>query len=319
MNLEFIFKKTNQFLAVEKEQYLELFFRVFRKRIGPDQFDRKYLCTPTGYSYHGLMIADEQVVGAYSTIPYSYKYFGKQVMLALSVDTMIDEQQRGGPFNLLKMATLVYDAMKRDNIGFVFGFPNNNAYEVTKKVLKWRDIGELDFYILIQNIGGIIPKMSFLNSFSRLFAREMITLPKSPNGREYEYNIQKLDGKEFDEHRYDGWYRVIDLGHGAKCVFKIYVEAPMARTLYVIDVSPLTPNVFDKAIKQIYRIIAKSIDLIIYVGKLPFPPSTLIKLPESRKPRKVRMAGKILLPEVIDDRIFKIDNWNVNLSNFDAR
>jgi hypothetical protein len=31
------------------------------------------------------------------------------------------------------------------------------------------------------------------------------------------------------------------------------------------------------------------------------------------------MTGKILIPELIDGRVFTLDNWNVNLSNFDVR
>lgn len=323
MNRRFILKKSNQLSAAEKEQYLELFFRVFRKRMSNDQFDRKYLHTPTGYSYHGLTVIDGNIVGAYTAIPYLYKYFDQKLMFALSVDTMIDEQHRGGPFNLQKMATLVYDAMKEDGIAFILGFPNDKAYDVTKKVLKWKDIGELDYYVLPRNIGAIIPKMSFLNLFSRLFSKMKIALPRSPEGSESQsasgYNIQKIAGEEFNKHRYDGGYRTIKLGREAKCVYRTYVEDKRVSTVYIIDVNPLTANVFNKAIKQVYSVKAKSIDLIMYIGKLPFLPSCLVKLPESKKPRKIRMARKILLPEGVDDRIFTIDNWNVNLSNFDVR
>lgn len=319
MNRRFTLKKTNQFSTAEKDQYLDLFFRVFRKRMSNDQFDRKYLHTPTGYSYHGLTVFDGKIVGAYTAIPYLYKYFDQKLVFALSVDTMIDEQHRGGPFNLKKMATLVYDAMKADGVQFILGFPNDQAYEFTRRVLKWRDIGELDYYILPRNIGAIIPRMRFLNPLSRLIARIKIGLPRSLRVTQYKYNIEKVNGKEFDRHRYDSSYRTINLGHGAKCVYKIYVEDQTVRALYIIDVSPLNPTVFDEAIKQLYSLKAKSIDLIIYVGKLPFLPSCLVKLPESKKPRKIRMAGRILVPEGVDNRVFTIDNWNVNLSNFDVR
>ncbi|MFB0525763.1 MAG: hypothetical protein ACETVZ_09480 [Phycisphaerae bacterium] len=319
MNRQFILKKTNQLSTTERDLYLELFFRVFRRRMSTDQFDRKYLYTPTGYSYHGLMIIDGLIVGAYNTIPYLYKYFDKEVMFALSVDTMIDEQYRGGPFSLLKIAKLVLDPMRQDGVSFAFGFPNDKAYEFTVRVLKWQDIGELDYYVLLRNVGAIIPKLRCFNSLSRAYARVLVGLPGHQDATQNEYNIEKANGKAFEKHRYDASYGAVDLQQGGKCVYKIYTEPPGIKTLYVIDVCPLNRVCFDEAIARVYAECGRSIDMILYVGALPFRPRRLRRLPESRKPRRVRMCGKIIAPTVVDDRIFQIGNWKVNISNFDVR
>ena len=61
------------------------------------------------------------------------------------------------------------------------------------------------------------------------------------------------------------------------------------------------------------------VDIIIYVGKLPSRPAGLWKVPDSKKPRKIRMTGKILIPDAVDGSVFNIDNWRVNLSDFDVR
>ena len=31
------------------------------------------------------------------------------------------------------------------------------------------------------------------------------------------------------------------------------------------------------------------------------------------------MTGKILIPDVMDSSVFNINNWNVNISDFDVR
>ena len=161
--------------------------------------------------------------------------------------------------------------------------------------------------------------MKLLNFLSRVFARMMISLPSMQRSTECKYNIEKVDDKEFEKHRYDDSYSTIELDNGAKCVYKIYEEEKKVRTLYVLDVSPLNPRSFEEAIKRIYRTISESIDIIIYVGKLPFRATRLIKVPKLMEHREIRMTGKILMPEVVDDSVFAIENWNVNISNFDVR
>ena len=104
-----------------------------------------------------------------------------------------------------------------------------------------------------------------------------------------------------------------------ECTYKIYEEIQRAQTLHIIDVLPLTPDSFEEAIKQVYKATAACVDLIIYVGKLPFKPRRLIRLPKSMEPQKIKMTGRILKPEIVDRSVFAIENWNVNVSNFDVR
>jgi len=113
-----------------------------------ESFEQKFEKNQNSFSYHGLMTDEGRIVGCYSAIPNEYNFFAKKIVFALSVDTMIAEAYRGNPFNLKKMANLVYDSLKEYGIPFVFGFPNDNVYLVRKKILKWQNIGRLDFYIL---------------------------------------------------------------------------------------------------------------------------------------------------------------------------
>jgi hypothetical protein len=314
----FIFKRTNQLSVREKGQFLSLFAKVFPKSLDGEGFERKYLRTPLGYSHHGVMSADGMVVGAYNLIPYTYTFFGTRVLFGLSVDTMIASEHRGGPFNMLRMASLASGAAERDGISFVFGFPNDSAYEFTQRVLKWRDIGTLDFHALPVNIGAVKPALRWANPLSRLVAGGFVRLPQGRGGDSFTFGVEKLDGEQFESHRYNHGHHTVKLAEG-KCAYCTCLEEGRVRTTYLVDVAPLTARCFAQAVRAVYGRVAGQVDLLLYVGRLPFRARGLVRVPASRRPRQIHMCGRILDPAVVDDRIFDMENWNVNISNFDVR
>ena len=318
LNTHVVIKTTDQFSECEQEQMRELFLRVFDKKMTKETFERKYFYTPRGYSYHSLMLHGEKIVGAYTAVPGRYEFFGKEQIFSLSVDTMIDPKFRGGG-HFVKMANLVHQGLINDGIPFIFGFPNEHFYPAQKRLLKYKDIGELDYYVLPLNVGSVVRKLKPFNSLSRGFCRFAARLCRIPKNSDAKYDIAKIIDEQFERHRYDKSYERIELAGGGKCIYKIYEEEGGIRALYIIDVVPLAPASLTKAVKQICRMMFNAVDIIIYIGKLPSRPAVLWKVPDSKKPRKIRMTGKILIPEAIDDSVFNIDNWRVNISDFDVR
>ncbi len=314
----FVFKKTNRLSKAQQQQIMSLFARVFEKNMTPEMFQRKYLNTSRGYSYHSLMLNEGTIAGALNAIPVRYKYFQKETTLCLSVDTMIDKCHRGG-YNLMKLTKILHEGLIKDGIPFIFGFPNELFYPIQTKILKYRDIGELDYFILPLNIGNIVGRYKFLNPFSHGFCKLLGGLAIPGRNSQTAYNIEKVVDNVFEKHRYDESYGRIRLKSGATCIYRIYEEEGNVRTLYIIDVIPLTKTAITEAVRKICRHVAHSIDIIIYVGKLPSRPAGLFKVPESRKPQKIRMTGQILIPGCIGEAVFDIDNWAVNISNFDVR
>jgi hypothetical protein len=296
----------------------DLFLRVFDKKMTKDAFERKFFYTPGGYSYHSLMLHGQAVVGAFSAVPGRYRLFGQEQILALSVDTMIDAKYRGGG-HFVKMANLVHQGLISDGIPFIFGFPNEHFYPAQRRLLKYEDIGELDYYALPLNIGSFVQKLKPFNGLSRSFCRFVTRLCRIPKDSKAKYEIEKVIDKQFGRHRYDDSYSKIDLTDGAECIYKIYEEEGGIRTLYIIDIVPLNAVTPTKAIKQICRTAVGGVDIVIYVGRLSSRPAGLWKVPDSKKPRKIRMTGKILIPDAIDGSVFNIDNWRINLSDFDVR
>jgi|GEM_PF-717618 hypothetical protein len=313
-----IFKTSDQLNESEQEQMRDLFLRIFNKKMTKDAFERKFFYTPRGYSYHSLMLHGDVIVGAYSAVPGRYKFFGKEQIFSLCVDTMIDSKYRGGG-HFVKMANLVHQGLISDGIPFIFGFPNEHFYPAQKRLLKYEDIGELDYYVLPVNIGSVVQKLKPFSGLSRGFCRFAARLCRIPSNSNAKYEIAKVIDKQFERHRYDRSYSRIGLADGAECIYKIYEEEGRIRTLYIIDVVPLTAGSLARAVKQTCRTAVNDVDIIIYVGKLPSRPSGLWKVPDSKKPRRIRMTGKILIPDAIDGSIFNINNWRVNISDFDVR
>ena len=319
----FQFKKTNEFSSQEIKEICDLFFEVFKKEKTIVEFNKQFLNTILGYSYHGLLKNDEnEIVGCYTSIPVKYHYYDKELIFALSVDTMIKEEYRGNPFTLKKLSNLVYDSLKSDNVPFVFGFPNDNVYLVRQKILKWKDVGQLDYFILPINIGAIKTNFKFLNPISKLFSKILlsfihINLIDSKKSK----NIEKVTNSEFMNYRYSllgGNYSIID-GKDNRLFDFIYKveEYENIKTAYIIDINNLNKSRFDNAVKNIFKC-EKDIDVILYVGKLDFKPKTLFKVPKKLIPKTVYMSGKVLDSSIISDDIYDIENWNVNLSNLDV-
>jgi hypothetical protein len=318
LETQVVFKTTNRLTESEQEQMRGLFLRVFNKKMTKDIFERKFFYTPKGYSYHSLMLHGEVLVGAFSAVPGRYSFFGEEKIFSLSVDTMIDSKYRGGG-HFVKMANLVHQGLISDGIPFIFGFPNEHFYPAQKRLLKYKDIGELDYYALPLNIGSVVQKLKAFNGLSRGICRFATQLCRIPRNSEAKHEIAKVIDKQFERHRYDESYGRIGLADGAECIYKIYEEEGGIRTLYIIDVVPLTAGSLARAVKQICLMAFDAVDIIIYVGKLPSRPAGLWKVPDSKKPRKIRMTGKILIPDAVDGSVFNIDNWRVNISDFDVR
>ena len=311
-----LLKKTTELTKKDVNEICELFQAVFLKTMSPTDFFIKFTKNAKGYSYHSILLNNEnEIVGCYSSIPYEYNYFGNKLLFGLSVDTMIKEEYRGSLFTFKKMAQNVYEKMNKDGVSFVFGFPNDNVYQVRKKMLKWIDIGTLNYYILPLNIGSIKVKLKYFNFLSNFYASlvnslvsEKILPYQSP------VKIYKI-GKKYNSD--DGSEKIIKFNKGY-AVYKIYNEMSV-RTAYLIDVYPLEKYYLESFVKLLYKKEIDNIDIIIYVGKVPFKIRNLVKVPKILEPKTVHMSGLILNSKIVDERVFDLSFWEVNLSNYDVR
>lgn len=315
--MEFICKKTTELTDDELSQISVLFESVFQKQRDKTFFLNQYSNNILGYSYHSLIKDNDTIVGLNSYIPALFWYDGEQRLFVNSVDSMVAKPYRDF-FNYQDMVETAYQYMSKENVEFVYGYPNENAYPVLMRSRLMKEIGSMRIYCLPYRIGGIKSKLKVLNIGSRLFSRCAVELCRLfASKEEYGFPIHK-DIKSYNQTRYlraDADYRVIgNKTHGF--VYKVMMFDGI-RSAFLIDVYPKSSKIFNTAIRYILKKEKANFDILLYVGCLPFKNTGLLKLPIRMEPKKFHFMGKALNPTLDGDELFQIVNWDTNLSNYD--
>jgi hypothetical protein len=312
-----IVKKTTELTSEEIALINNLFNDVMKRDRTEEGFKRLFLNTPLGYSFHVMLMEGEELIGFHSGLPFYYLNNGQRFIAGLGIDTMTAVGHRDF-FNVRDMFVACEKAMKEEGCTLRIGFPNDNSYPVLKKGFKYKDIGKLDTYFLPIRIGGVKKSLRVLNPFSKLFAWIVIQCSRlSKNKTQCKYQYQK-EHSTFDAIRYkwfDGDYPSVTIGDTV-AHYKVN-EHDGVRTAFILDVHPRSKAMFDAVVREVYKKEHKSIDLIMYVGHLTFKPMSLLRMPHKYEPKHFNFTCKPLDKEAFDDSLYQIDNWDVNLSNYD--
>ena len=310
MNL--VVKKTNEMSHLEKKEICDLFYIVFGIEKNISNFIDQFENSDLGYSYFCLMYDNDNLVGSYAAIPEIYSYYGSQVIFAQSVDTMIRASHRGSPFNLKKITEKLYKELTKDKISFVYGFPNDNIYQIRERVLKWRNIYNLDIFVIPLKASFINKYLYFFDYLIKILVwvinifvtnsdnlvqpihKDIVKNNITYQSKKNTYKVSTSSGIEFS--------------YSIKYVKKIKIAI-------IGNIYPLSKENFEQSVKEITKI--DDIDLIAYIGYLDFKPINLFKIYKKIQPKKIRLSGKILISEIVDERIFDINNWEINPLNFD--
>ncbi|GHV45747.1 hypothetical protein AGMMS49546_32370 [Spirochaetia bacterium] len=316
--MEYIIKKTIELTDSEQEQLLFLFNMIFKKVRPLDHFRNQFLNNPLGYSWHAMMIEAKQVVGSVSYIPSYYIVGDERHLFALSVDAMVNEQHRGF-INFYKMVITIYNYMREQGVVFLYVFPNDTAYSIYIKSKLLEDIGSLTTYCLPYRIGGIKPGLSIFNSFSIFFTKCYVLLASIFAERKVHHFPIEKEFETYNTTRYkrlDGDYKIINY-KGSEFVYKIMAYEGI-RSAFLVDVFEKSATNFNTAVRYIIKNHVKEFDILLYVGHLPFGHHGLLRVPQKFTPKNFHFTGKILKKEGINDELFfNLDNWDVNLSNYD--
>lgn len=311
-------KKTTELTREEIENINSLFNYIFKHNRTLQLFLDEFLNTPMGYSYHVMLYEGNVLIGSHTGIPFLYHRDGEHFIAGLGVDTMTHPKHRDF-FNVRDMFNACEEAMKKDGCVVRIGFPNDNSYPILKKGFKYKDIGKLDTYFLPINLGGLKPCLKHLNFLSQFFSMFIIGVSYfSRSRKECLYKYGKVRSS-FDNIRYKWFggkeYRTLEVA-GVQAYYKIQIQNGL-KTLFVLDVWPIYKRGFDMIIRTIYKKERKAIDMILYVGHLPFTPLSLITMPHKYEPKHFNFTCKPLIKDFFDESIYDIDNWDVNLSNYD--
>jgi len=314
--MQFITKKTTELSIEEKQGLVNLFNSVFDKTRTVEEFDRQFLNNPEGYSYHTFAEEDGKMVASNTMVPSVYRVDDKPMRFVNSVDTMIAERHRGLE-NFYDMIKTSFGDAEKAGYDVVYGFPNDNSYELFTKLKFMKDIGKLDTYCLPYRIGGVKKGLGWLNWASMLLCRMWVWCSSLfASSKKVTYLIEK-EVETYNATRYnraDGKYSVVD----GLFAYKV-MEYEGVRTAFIVDVFEKSAKNFVKSVKYLFKHEKKNFDLILYVGHLSFCSYGLIKFPRKYEPKHFNFTGAMFKKGVIEkDAFFKIDSWDINLSNYDV-
>lgn len=313
---EFEVKKTIELTDSDKEQILCLFKEVFDRNPNLNIFSNLYCCNSLGYSYHSLMRKNGVIVGHNAGMPAYYFVGGERKLFVCNISTMIEKHSRGID-NFFDLINNAVDYYRKEGVYMFYGFPNDNSYPLLTQLGLMSDIGKLDTYCLPYRIGGIKRSLKVFNPLSKCFCR-CWSYFQSVLARSivHSFSIEK-DIDCFNEMRYkrgNGDYKIV--GDGIlNFSYRIIIHEKI-QTCFLIDVWPKSSKSFSKAVRYLVKHERGRFDLLLYVGHLPFKHHGLIKIPSKIEPKHFHFTGFVLDSSTNKD-LYNIDNWDVNLSNYD--
>jgi hypothetical protein len=320
---EIIVKSTDKISNNEWKSYVDSFNKVFNKKVSINEFKYKYLNTIDGLSYHSFLYDKTKITGAFTLIPYEYLFDDEAKRIGLAVDVFICEAFRNDPMLIYKMYKKLVSYVKEFRLQLNIGVPNDMAYPYWKKILKWKDIGNIPYYALPIKAGKIIKRFpSIFNLLNKLYLKIVFSSTSTPNRVSAPRHIRinrELDIVE--QQRYTNEYKKVKT---QECFFSYrIVDEKGIQTCYLIDFYGLSNNMKEyrtikHALKYILR--TENVDLILYVGNIYFKQRFLIRIPFKYEPKHLFFTCDILEPSSISENlILKHANWEFGLFNYDAR
>ena len=319
--MELINKNTTELSSQDISSYCDCFSRVFHREKDPAVFQSEFANTCLGYSFHSLLMDENgKVMGGYTSIPMLYEVNGEKMLFAFGVDLMIDESLRDDVSNLLSIIKGNDKMLKEAGVKCFYGFPNDNSYKVNLAFIRMRDICSLNTYILPWKAGQVKPSLKILNPFSILFAKLLVMISKKGGSKTIIENAIHKKRPEFEETRYK-WFNAeenrIYQDNDMSCYWKIS-NFDGTDAAFLMDVYPMSKYNFDKAVRIAYNDSADKVGLLLYVGYLPFSPSSMLKVPKKYAPKKFHFVAKILDKQALTkEQVYNGYNWDVNLASYD--
>ena len=252
--MKVVYKITTELSENEIIEICTVFETVFdgvKKSV--EHFKNEFYNTCLGYSWHGLLLNDDnKIVGANTFVPFKYIIGGEEKLVVMSCDTMVMEKYRNFD-NILNLITTGRNLLRDKGVYMYIGFPNENSYPLYKKAYRDKELGNLSIYILPFRIGGIKKKLSALNWLSILFAKIVLLCSHVSQSKK---TIQKLVYREkqsFEFSRYKWFepseYHVVDK-EKIHFAWKIR-EYEGVRCAFLFDVYPLCKKNMDEAVRSV--------------------------------------------------------------------
>ena len=288
---------------------------------------RNAFCTRNrnGYGYHAIAISEEEEVMGYNV--FSPVYYKNGLKTVVSGSTFVRPKFRTHEMLFMHMVQALRKAVIADGFEVEIGVPNHNSEKFALKILKFKPVAELKYYIFPFNISRILNKPRFrmadkiirlLSRFHLLCQIGISTLFDSIE-RDVKYDLDydkdywkyRLGGDNYKEY-HQGEYHAYWLPYnedGVKAVYLMDFRKKRKRTYRALV----------KAVRKIHE--KEDVDMILFVGFLHMKQFCLIKCPKRFVPKRLPLTYFVLnksdrekYTDMQDEK-----NWNFSLINFDVR
>ena len=124
------------------QQFCDLYHSCFNDRIDSTIIEQRYLQNPVGDLCMFVALEENRIVANYSVSPAYIQLDDKKFKCALSLNTMTHPDYIGkGLF--VELARKLYDSLRNESYGMVYGFPNYISNRTFCTKLGWKDIYEI--------------------------------------------------------------------------------------------------------------------------------------------------------------------------------
>ena len=304
--------------------YVNNFNQVFNKNFNLKHFINKYNSSDNG-SFHSFLISKESnVVAAITIIPNNYLINGLKKNIGLVVDLFVLSEYRKDPLTILKLYIELKNLIVKNKVSSVIAVPNINSESYFINILKFKKIGNLNYWIFPINIGNIkFSNNKILNFLSQIssnlsitlnyFLLKLYNLPEKKNKIFLDLNSNFINKrfnsnyKIFKKNNLEIYYRIVN-ENGVNTVYLLY---------YIFKNKTNYISLW-KAINHIKQ--NEKVDLILYVGSLAFFQLVLFKVPKLLEPKNLPFVFEnINLDSVENSLLSNFKNWDFGLINYDVR
>lgn len=135
-----------QYKSGDEEQILKLDWQLF-----PDPWNKRDTANwkwkhrgnnPAGEALVYVMEHEGKVIVHFAVVPYKIRFFGQDVLASHSIGSMVAPEWQGKGLIKFVADKLFEDAVKR-GITMSWGFPNNLAYDLHKKLMGYSDVAQI--------------------------------------------------------------------------------------------------------------------------------------------------------------------------------
>ena len=307
------------------DNYCTSFNNVFKKDLKVSDFKQKYTTVADGHSYHAILYNDDlDIVGSCTVVPFIYKKCTELIKIGQAVDVFILEAYRTDPLMLRRMYVKLKKCLIMNNIVAVMAVPNATIHSYWKNVVKWKDVGNLRYWVLPIRLGNILKKPKILNLFSFFLVNiwvlfnKFLSLIINKKEKKSLYELRVDD--TFINNRYTKNHQKV-IFRDITFYYRIYNEEGI-QTAYLIDAIEGNRTSFKALIKASNYIIKNTnADLILYVGSLKLFQTLFLKVPKKFEPKELPLTCDILDKINMNtySDMLEIKNWNFGLMNYDVR